>query len=126
MSSASEYSGFELCESLTHTDICIRILRYEGASRIETFHEHMPSRRLSDDNACQFLRTTLIRYSKLGDFEILKCFINRRSKNPSKIDFIQVNLEYPEPGVLRKYFTSRNYTAWFDKVISKEKFRGKE
>ncbi len=69
------------------------------------------------------MKTLLARHSPLGDPEILRTYLNTRGKNPSTIPFGQGVIEYPEPGVLRRYLSNGNTIGWYDEVISLTQFR---
>ena len=69
------------------------------------------------------MKALVVRHSKLGNSEILRCYLNARGENPSAIILGQVVIEYPEPGVLRKYYSCGNISAWYDEVITPAKFR---
>ena len=69
------------------------------------------------------MKALVVRHSALGNTEILRCYLNQRGKNPSAIILGQVVVEYPEPGVIRKYYSCGNTSAWYDEVFIPAKFR---
>ena len=69
------------------------------------------------------MKTLVVHHSGVGYPDILRTYLNKRGKNPRAIEFGQVVVEYPEPGVLRKYFSSGNIAACYDEVVSKSEFR---
>ncbi len=78
---------------------------------------------MSADAAIEFMRAYLLRKSAIGDETLIRVFVNRRKGDPSKIELFRSHVEYPEPGVIRYYCDSSNMHMWYDKVISKSKFR---
>ncbi len=123
MSESNLYTGYKICKGLKANEKCFRLHEYNEGEFHELFHEHIPKHRISADNAGEFMKTLVVRHSSLGDPEILRTYLKKRGKNPAAIEFGQVVIEYPEPGVLRKYFSCGNTSAWFDEVISTAQFR---
>ncbi|WP_289283488.1 MULTISPECIES: hypothetical protein [unclassified Methylophaga] len=123
MSESDLYTGYKICDDLNAKEKCFRLHEYDEGNFNELFHQHVPKHRISADNAGEFMKALVVRHSPLGDPEILRTYINKRGKNPSAIELGQVVVEYPEPGVLRKYFSCGNIAAWFDEVISPAQFR---
>ena len=117
------YSGVQLCVTLKAKQKCFRILKYREGTFAEIFHEHVPKHRISNDNAIACMKTLIARHRSLGDFDVLRGYLNKRGKKPSAMEFGQVHVEYPEPGVLRKYLSHFNTTIFVDEVISPDKFR---
>jgi hypothetical protein len=52
-------------------------------------------------------------------------FLNKRSGEPTARNDLKIVVEYPEPGVLRRY-CGTDVVSWSDEVISKEAFVRKE
>ncbi len=117
------YSGFKICNNLKANEKCFRLQIYDQGETNEVFHEHIPKHRISNDNAVSFMKTLIVKYSSLRDSEILRAYINNRGKEPSSINLCQAHIEYPEPGVFRKYFSGGGITAWVDEVIVPNEFR---
>lgn len=124
MSKDYMYTNYEVCKNLGVKEKCFRLQKYNDRGGFDdVFHKHIPAHRITGDNAGAFLKALILRHSPLGDGEALRAYINDRGKEPSKIDLCQSHMEYPEPGVLRRYSDSGHINAWFDEVIAKDKFR---
>lgn len=117
------HTNYKICSTLKVNEKCFRLHEYNEGNFNEIFHEHVPSHRISSDNAICFMKALIIKHSAFGDFQILLTYLNERSKEPGAIKLGQIVTEYPEPGVLRKYYSSGNISAWYDEVISKLVFR---
>lgn len=117
------YTGFEICKTLKSYEKCILLREYKSGVFHTHFHKHIPSNRLSVDGAFEFLKTLIVKYSSLGDSEILRCYLNKRKGSPESIQLLTSAVEYPEPGVIRKYFSHGDLSSWYDEVIDKSKFR---
>ncbi len=117
------HTSYRVCSRLKSSERCFRLFEYNDGEFVELFHEHVPNHRISSDEAFQFTRALLIKYSALGDREILRTFVNNRSGNPEKIQLIVGHTEFPEAGVFRRYFNSSPYMAWIDEVTDKSRFR---
>lgn len=117
------YSGYRICGALKANEKCFCLYEYKEGSYNELFHQHVPNHRISGDGASEFMKSLVVRHSALGDPEILRCYLNSRGKSPSAISLGKVITEYPEPGVIRKYYSCGNTSAWYDEVITPTKFR---
>lgn len=117
------YSGCRICSALIANEKCFCLYEYKEGNYNEIFHQHVPKHRISGDGAVEFMKALVVRHSALGDPEILRCYLNQRGKSPSAILLGQVVVEYPESGVLRKYYSCGNTSAWYDEVIIPTKFR---
>jgi hypothetical protein len=53
---------------------------------------------------------------------ILRSYLSKRGRDPESRDPFQIRLEYPEPGVLRKY-CGTDVLVWIDTVINPRTFR---
>jgi len=116
------HSGYKVCCTLKENEKCFCLFEYDKGEFIELFHEHIPKHRISNENSVQFIKTLLIQHSDFGNSEIMRTYINKRGKSPGAIKLCQTTVEYPVPGVLRKYFSNGAFTAWYDEVISKSVF----
>ncbi len=123
LTETSIYSGFQICNELKANEKCFRLQEYHDGDYVDVFHEHLPKHRISVSNASFFLKTLLYKRSPYGDSEILRTFINNRGKEPSIIQFTHGEIEYPEPGVIRRYACTHGLNGWFDEVISPNEFR---
>jgi hypothetical protein len=119
-------SGFKICSELKVKEKCFRLQIYDQGEVKELFHEHVPKYRISSPNAVAFMKALIIKYSSLRDPEILKTYLNSKAKEPSAINLCKAHIEYPEPGVFRKYFSGGDITAWVDEVVSPNEFRRKD
>jgi hypothetical protein len=118
------FTGFQICSDLRPKQKCFRLREYDEGIFKDIFHEHIPKHRISEDNAFVFMKMLVVKYSSLGDFEILRSYMNSIGKEPSAIQLGRWQVEYPEPGVLRRYFDAGNIHAWYDKVVDESCFRG--
>lgn len=123
MLSENMYTNYKVCSTLKANEKCFRLHKYDEGNFNEIFHEHVPNHRISGDNAIEFMKALIIKHSAFDDSQILRTYLNKRDKKPSAIKLGQVIIEYPEPGVLRIYYSSGNISAWHDEVISKLVFR---
>jgi len=117
------YSGFQICETLGVKELCFRLMEYNEGDFEELFHEHIPRHRISSENAFEFMRALVVKHKGLSDDQILRGYINSRGKNPSSISICRGIVEYPEPGVMRRYCDGGNVHAWHDEVIDQTSFR---
>jgi hypothetical protein len=116
-------TGYKICDDLKVNEKCFRLYGYDKGDFNELFHEHVPNHRISNSNACEFLRALVIRHSPLGDLEILRTYLNKQGKNPTTIQLGFSVTEYPEKGVLRQYLSSNGICSWFDTIINSKQFR---
>ncbi|MEQ1815279.1 MAG: hypothetical protein ABL861_02180 [Nitrosomonas sp.] len=117
------HTGFNICKALKATEKCFRVQQYENGEFKDLFHEHISKSRISAENSFQFLRAIIIKNHPFGSSEILKTYLNTRGKNPVRIKLCNSHIEYPEPGVMRKYLCAEGINTWYDEVISLEHFR---
>ena len=116
------YSGFQLCPSLTRKEKCIRLREYKQGQFQELFHEHVPAHQLAEAATAQLLWTLVLRYEEATTRQIVQCYRTRRGRLAKTNHHLNITVEYPEPGVIRKYCDG-NVQAWIDAVISPENFR---
>lgn len=120
------YSGFQICAALRPKMKCIRLRKYNHDLHdpyTEIFHEHFPGYRISVDASIEMMKALVLRYEERGASYILRCYLNKRGQEPeSCAERFQITVEYPEPGVIRKY-CGTDIQAWLDTVIVPEKFR---
>ena len=118
-------SGFELCPTLQPRFRCIRIRRYNagrGEAFTELFHEHIPEHRASEYSSVEILRALVVAHAKMEASEIVRCYLNRQGHKPEASDLLQIHVEYPEPGVIRKG-CGGDVQGWIDKVCTPARFR---
>lgn len=120
---AGMYSGFKLCPELKVKEKCFRAQRYNEGAFEETFHEHIPSHRLSLESGLESLRGLVDQCAGWPPTFILRSRLNKRPGGPSQYPGFRSHVEYPEAGVIRRYFSSGPATAWFDEVIAPASFR---
>ncbi len=121
--SSEIYSGVQLCETLEAGVKCFRILEYKQGKFGFIFHEHVPRHRISSDNAIALMKTLMSRHRSLNDTDMLRGYLNGRGKMPSATRIGSVHIEYPEPGVVRKYLSHGNINILLDEVINADRFR---
>jgi hypothetical protein len=92
---------------------------------IEVFHEHIPSHRISLDSEAEVLRALVGQFADWNGLFILQSRLNNRRGGPSRYSGFTSHVAYPEEGVLRRYFSSGDVTAWSDSIISPGSFRCK-
>src|SRR5580693_6829640 len=100
------YSAFLICPTLTPDMKCIRLRKYNhgrGELFAELFHEHCPKHRISEDASTEMLRALVLRYEQADAAYILRSYLNKRGREPQAYNPFRMTVEYPEPGVIRKY-----------------------
>jgi len=122
---ANMYSGFKLCPDLKIKQKCFRVRRYREGGFEETFHEHVPSHRISLESELEVLRGLVDQCAGWPPTYILRSRLNKRRGGPSQYPGFTSHVEYPEPGVIRRYFSSSHATAWADEVVVPASFRRK-
>ncbi len=116
------YTRFQLCSDLKPKQKCFKLRRYNEGLFEDVFHEHVPNHRVSLDDALAMMRTLVLRYEGHEASSILRHYLNTRGRKPSA-RHLRFDVEYPEPGVIRRYCSSNHIHAWMDEVISPEQFR---
>ena len=114
LSEYSLYSGFQICDALKLKQKCFRLRIYKEGEYHDLYHEHIPKHRISEDNAINFMKTLVAKYSGWDDSFILSTYLNNRGQKPHAEHRIQISIEYPEPGVMRRYCSSGNVSVWMD------------
>lgn len=117
------YTRHQFCPDLKPGEKCFRVQRYNEGNFDETFHEHVPSRRISLDSEIEVLRALVGHCDGWPGTFILNSRLNNRRGGPSRYPSIVSHVTYPEAGVLRRYFSSGGATAWSDTVIAPGSFR---
>lgn len=116
------YENHKLCPDLKASDICLVVERYENGPMVRVFHEHVPKYRLSNESRFFLLRALVTHFSGMAPESIVAGYLNGRGKKPERRLVFQIQTEYPEAGVVRRY-CGANTIAWSDEVISPGKFR---
>ena len=119
----SIYSGYALCDTLDPSTKCFRVLEFQQTAYRTSFHEHVPRHRISEGNAVALMKTLMCGHRDIDDASIILGYLNARGKSPPAIKIGSSHLEYPEPGVLRRYISHGDISVSFDEVIDAEKFR---
>jgi hypothetical protein len=70
----------------------------------------------------EMMKALVLRYEEVEAPCILRCYLNNHGREPAACNPFQVHVEYPEPGVIRKY-CGTNVQAWLDTVIAPGQFR---
>lgn len=117
------YENFKLCSDLYCEDKCFRVQQYRDGKMTVLFHEHVPSHRLSQDAEIDALRCLVGQFASWSGQYILHSRLNQRRGGPSQYPKLISHVTYPEPGVMRRYFSSGDTTAWSDQVINPDQFR---
>ena len=119
------YTRYRLCRDLKAREKCFRVQLYADGKIDETFHEHVPLHRISLDSELEALRALVGHYAGWPATFFLRSLLNNRRGGPSRYPGFRSHVEYPEEGVLRRYFGSGSATAWSDTVILPSTFRQK-
>lgn len=117
-----QYSGIQLCDILRPKHKCFRLQTYSEGKFVLVFHEHVPSYRLSLDSAIEVMRMLVVRHEAFGDFQALQCYLNTRGTAPAANGLLQIHIDRPEPGVIRRG-CGANVMAMIDEVIDATRFR---
>ena len=116
------HSGFQLCPSLTSAETCIRLRDYKRGAFLDVYHEHVKAHELRDSAITDLLRTLVLRHEEATARQIAHSYLTRRGKKGKFAHPLDITVEYPEPGVIRRY-CGGNIQAWIDAVITPEEFR---
>jgi hypothetical protein len=115
----------KLCPKLISKEKCFRVERYDQRAMVEVFHEHIPLHRISQEVEIEALHTLVGHFEGWSGTYILHLLLNKRRGGPECWPGFIGHIEYPEPGVIRRYFSSKNTTAWTDTIVSTGSFRRK-
>lgn len=119
------YEGWMLCNALEPKMKCFRMTQYDSGSFVERFHEHVGSRRISEEKAGYLLRSLVCRFcgeSGMSAENIPRNFLNANGREPPASDALCLHVTFPEAGVKRVYCGAIT-KAWYDEVISNDLFR---
>ncbi len=117
------YENFKLCSDLHCKEKCFRVQQYRERKVTELFHEHVPAHRLSQDAEIDVLRCLVGQFASWNGQYILYSRLNQRRGGPSQYPKFISHVTYPEPGIIRRYFSSGDTTVWSDQVINPGQFR---
>lgn len=117
------FSMYKLCPDLIAQEKCFRVQKYNQGRIDELFHEHIPCHRISLESEIEALHALVDHFAGWSGRYILHSRLNKRRGGPSKYPGYVAQVEYPEEGVIRRYFSSGDTTAWSDTVLLAGKFR---
>jgi hypothetical protein len=120
------YENYKPCPKLKAKQKCFRVQRYRDGTIVEVFHEHVPASRISVPSELETLRALAGQAEGWNGMLVLHSRLNDRPGDPSRHPRFVCTTSYPEAGVLRRYVTAANSTAWSDSVVVPEQFRQKE
>lgn len=116
--------GRDRCDKLAASEICIIVEKQSDGGFVRHVHTHVPRHRLSEDARYNLLRALVMRYSEADPEMIIRSYLNRRGANPAASVAFQIQVTYPEPGVIRHFCGAETPArAWAEEVIAPEKFR---
>ena len=120
-----DYSGFQPCPTLTPRGKCVRLRQYQRGAYTELFHEHFKAHELSESVLPQLLWTLVLRYEESTARQIVQAHLTRRGRLAKTDHPLQVRIDHPEPGVVRR-MCGGNISAWVDTVVARAQFRQEE
>lgn len=115
------HDKYRLCETLKPKEYCIVVEQYKEGLFEQKFHEHVAAHRLSEESLQYLLPALVMKFEEMLPMTIFRSHLSDRGKNPPRQTFMW-HVNYPEPGVLRKY-CGTDTCAWADRVVSADKFR---
>ncbi len=111
----------KVCEQLDKNNKCIQVWQYSDGDFTCLHHAHIPKHRINQDDTIYLLRHLLAKYSNWETNIIIESYLNKRRGKP-KIDWkIEMPIDYPESGVLRRYCSFKDVTVFADEIIEKNK-----
>jgi hypothetical protein len=116
------YTHYEICSQLKPKVRCFRLRRYKEGIYDKLFHEHVPQHRIGVDDSLAMMKALVLRFNQSGADRILRAYLNRRDHKPESID-VRYEVEYPEPGVMRRCVIDGSVIAWMDEVLLSDTFR---
>ena len=119
------YENFKLCAELKPRECCLVFEQYRDGEFTREYHRHFPRNRISQASMIEMLKAFVVRFegiSGMGPDGIVASYLNTRGKDPAARNSFQIQVTYPEPGVMRRY-CGTNTRAWVDEVVLPSKFR---
>lgn len=116
------FSGVSLCSNLNAKQKCFRLQRYSQGRFENLFHEHVPRHRIGLENATEVIRALVLRFQEFSASEILQCHLNSRGQHPPAVKRLDIHVDYPEAGVVRRA-CGGDIVAWMDEVVDENAFR---
>lgn len=117
------YERYKICPKLGPKEKCFRVQQFRNGEVIELFHQHVPAHRISLNAEINALEALLGHFAGWNGIYILHSRLNNRGSEPAQFPRVIAHVAYPEEGVIRRYFSSGDTTAWSDNVISRGEFR---
>jgi hypothetical protein len=114
-----------LCSELRPSELCIVVEQCRDGLIERPFHQHIPETRLSTEAKIDLLRSLVALWSGwsgLSTEQIMRTYLNTRSKQPAASGAPRIMTSYPEPGAMR-YCCGADTKAWIDVVIEPVQFR---
>lgn len=111
------YTNFMVCESLKPNERCFYIRRYSEGIYTEICHEHVPKSRMSQEDTLSALKALIVKHSGWADIYTLQSYMNNRGRNPSASGSLNIRIEYPSPGVIRRICANSNIEGWVDEPL---------
>jgi len=118
------YDGYKLCPELRQSELCIVVEQCRDGRFEQRFHQHVPAAKLSTEDKIDMLRALLALWSGLSAEQIVRAYLNARSRHPAESGALRIMTSYPEPGAMR-YCCGATTKAWMDVVIDPAQFRKK-
>ena len=112
MSEPNEAAGLT-CSRLEQKEKCIVVRKYRNGQFDELLHEHVPAKHLNKSDSDELLTALVLHYANVEGRYILQCYLNSRAHEP----YLRGGIEYPEPGVHRRFMRDSTITAWVDEVF---------
>jgi hypothetical protein len=122
------YERYKLCTELKPRECCLVLEQYHQGEFTQKYHRHFPRHRISETTMIEMLKAFVVRFygfEGFGPDSIVAAYLNSRGKDPASRNPFQMQVTYPEPGVIRRY-CGTNTKAWIDEVIVPSEFRIQE
>jgi hypothetical protein len=119
------YENYKLCPDLKPRECCLVLEQYHEGNFTQQYHRHFPRSRISVAAMIEMLKAFVVRFDGFTGFWpdlIVDSYLNSRGRDPQNLGVFQIQVTYPEPGVIRRY-SGTDTRAWVDEVISPSSFR---
>ena len=117
------YTRDHLCPELKAGSKCFVVQQYKDGEVLVTFHEHVPSHRISQESEGAVLHHLALHYGGYSGPSILHSRLNNKRGDLARFPTFHHHVSYPEQGVVRHSVTCTHATVWLDSVISPKAFR---
>lgn len=111
------YGGHDVCEQLGEGEWCFRVKRYQDGGHVSLVHQHIPRNRMSQDRALEVHRALIPTLDNWTAEWVISSNQNGRVGGSERYPGFQFSLSHPCKGVVRKYISSGNTTAWIDTFV---------